>query len=170
MEHKNILDKWIGKRYRETVALWYQCVAWAKKYYEERYGIKNLFFGGSAINAWNRKWNLDDYFNRVPTPQQGDMVFFDKTLTNEDGHVAIYHQTKEIAEQNWWAGTGTGLGVDAIRIAKTPTNILGYMRWKGTEDVDKRVNDFADKWGISGRSKDKPYSQYETLIILSKIL
>lgn len=44
------------------------------------------------------------------------------------------------------------------------------MRWKGTEDVDKRVNDFADKWGIAGRSKTKPYTQYEVLLILSKIL
>lgn len=98
--HQNIVDKWLGKRYRETVALGYQCVAWAKKYYEEERGITNLFFGGSAINAWNRKGNLDDYFTRVVIPQQGDMAFYNITPTNPDGHVAIYHQTKEIVEQN----------------------------------------------------------------------
>jgi N-acetyl-anhydromuramyl-L-alanine amidase AmpD len=36
-----------------------------------------------------------------------------------------------------------------------------------TDDI---VNAFADKYGIRGRSKILPYSQYETLIILSRIL
>ena len=170
MNHDLIIARWVGQRYRETIALWYQCVAWTKKYYEERYWIKNLFFWGSAVNGWNGKGNLDDYFSRVPTPQQGDMAFYKPTLTNEYGHVAIVENTKEISEQNAWKWTGTGLWTDAIRIAKAPTNLLGYMRWKGTEDVDKRVNDFADKWWISGRSTTKPYTQYEVILILSKIL
>lgn len=170
MNHDLVIAKWLGGKYRETAKLGYQCVAWVKKYSEERWGIKNLFFWGSAINAWNRMGNLDEYFDRVETPQQGDMVFFWTTPTNSDWHVAIYENDKDIIEQNGGKWTGTGLWVDAIRIAKTPTNVLGYMRWKGTDDVDKRVNDFADKWWISGRSKTKPYTQYETLIILSKIL
>jgi len=96
------------------------------------------------------------------------MAFYDKTPTNDAGHVAIYHQTKEIVEQNGGKGTGTGLGVDAIRIAKPPTNLLGYMRWKGTEDADKIVNDYADKHKIQGRSKTQTFSQYDTLYILAK--
>lgn len=115
-------------------------------------------------------WNLDEYFRRVETAQQGDMVFYGTTPTNPDGHVAIYENRIEVSEQNGGRWSGTGLGVDAIRIAKTPTNILGYMRWIGTDDVDKRVNDFANKYGIDGRSKTKTYSQYDTLAILSKIL
>lgn len=170
MNHDLIIARWVWQRYRETVALGYQCVAWDKKYCEERWGIKNLYFWGSALNAWNRLWNLDDYFTRVPTPQQGDLAFYNKTPTNPDGHTGIVENTKEISEQNAGRWTGTGLWTDAIRIAKAPTNLLGYMRWKGTEDVDKRVNDFADKWWISGRSTTKPYTQYEVLLILSKIL
>lgn len=44
MNHDLIIAKWLGQRYRETVALGYQCVAWVKKYSEERWGIKNLYF------------------------------------------------------------------------------------------------------------------------------
>lgn len=84
MNHDLIIAKWLGGKYRETVQLGYQCVAWDKKYCEERWGIKNLFFGGSALNAWNGKGNLDDYFARVPTPQQGDLAFYNKTPTNPD--------------------------------------------------------------------------------------
>lgn len=170
MNHDLIIAKWLGGKYKEPWMKTHECVWWDKKYCEERWGIKNLFFWGSALTWWNGKGNLDDYFTRVPTPQQWDLAFYNKTPTNPYGHTWVVENSKEISEQNWGKGTGTGLWQDAIRIAKAPTNILGYMRWKGTDDVDKRVNDFADKWGISGRSTTKPYTQYEVLILLSKIL
>lgn len=40
----------LGDRYRETIKLGYQCVAWAKKYAEMRWGITGLSFGGTAYN------------------------------------------------------------------------------------------------------------------------
>jgi hypothetical protein len=42
------------------------------------------------------------------------------------------------------------------------------MRWKGTEDADKIVNDYADKWKINGRSKTATFSQFDMLYILAK--
>lgn len=135
INHKSFIDKRVGKRYRETVKLGYQCVALDKKYCEEVYWIKGLSFWGSAINGWNRKWNLDLFFDRVDYPRQWDLVFFSDTPTNEAWHTAIHNDEYSILEQNWGIGWGTGLGVDAIRIHKAPTNALWFMRPKPMNDI-----------------------------------
>lgn len=36
MNHREILQKWVGKNYAETPSLGFQCVAWVKKYYQEK--------------------------------------------------------------------------------------------------------------------------------------
>jgi hypothetical protein len=38
--HDQFIKRWEGKRYRETGMKTYECVALAKKYAEEVYGIK----------------------------------------------------------------------------------------------------------------------------------
>lgn len=166
--HQNFLDKWLGKRYRETPELGYQCVALSKLYYEEVYWITGLSFWGSALNGWQKKGNLQDILDVVTIPQQGDMCFFNKTPTNPAWHVWIYHDQKTLLEQNWWNGNGDGLGSNAIRLWKMPKNILGYMRPRESEN-DARVRKFADKHGIQGRSKTQPFTQFETLLLLSKL-
>ena len=166
--HQNFLDKWLGKRYRETPELGYQCVAESKLYYEEVYWITGLSFWGSALNGWLKKGNLQDILDVVTIPQVGDMCFFNKTPTNPSGHVWIYHDQKTLLEQNWGNWNGDGLWANAIRLWKMPKNILGYMRPRESEN-DARVRKFADKHGIQGRSKTDPYTQYETLLILSKL-
>lgn len=45
ISYQQFLDKWLGKRYRETPELGYQCVALAKLFFEEVYGITGLSFG-----------------------------------------------------------------------------------------------------------------------------
>lgn len=131
--HKQFIDKWEWKRYRESVALWYQCVSLIKKYSEEVWGIKWLSFWGSAINGWEKKWNLDNYFDRRDMPRQWDIVFFNKTPNNPYWHVAIHNDDYSILEQNGWVWGGTGLWVDAIRIHKAPANYLWCMRPKPIE-------------------------------------
>lgn len=169
MNFKQFCDKWIGKRYKEVGIKTYECVWLCKLYYQEVYKITGLFFGWSAINGFQGKGNLKEYFDFVPTPKQWDLVFYNITPTNPYGHVAIVDDSKNILEQNGARGSWTGLWDDAIRLHKAPTNVAGYMRLKTVDEVDKRVQEFANKYWIEGRSKDKPYSQYETLIILSKI-
>lgn len=165
---QQFLDRWLGIRYRETPELWYQCVALAKLFFEEVYWIKGLSFWGSALTWWNKKGNLQDILDIVVQPQEWDMVFFNKTPTNIHGHVGIYHDQKTLLEQNWWNWNGDGLWANAIRLWKMPKNILGYMRPRESQN-DARVRKFADKHGIQGRSKTEPYTQYETLLILSKL-
>lgn len=166
--HQNFLDKWLWKRYRETPKLGYQCAWFCKLYYDEVYDVRWLSFWGSALTGWQKKGNLQDILDIVTQPQQGDMVFFDKTPTNPFWHVWIYHDQKTILEQNAWNWNGDGLWANAIRLWKMPKNILGYMRARESE-TDKRVRLFADKHDIKGRSKTEPYTQYETLLILSKL-
>ena len=168
INHQQFLDKWLGKRYRETPELGFQCAWFCKLYFDEVYGVRWLSFGGSALTGWQKKWNLQDILDIVTQPQVWDMVFFDKTPTNPYWHVWIYHDQKTLLEQNGWQGGSTGLGKDAIRLAKMPKGILGYMRQRESE-TDKRVRLFADKYDIKGRSKTEPYTQYEVLILLSKL-
>ena len=168
MTNQSFLDKWLGKRYRESAELGYQCVWLVKLYYEEVYGIHGLSFGWSALSGWQKKGNLQDILDIVTQPQVGDMTFFNKTPTNPYGHVGIYQDQKTLLEQNWGTGGSTGLGKDAIRLWKMPSNILGYMRPRETPE-EARVRKFADAHGIQGRSKTEPYTQYETLLILSKL-
>ena len=164
--HQHILEDWVSKRYREPWIDTYECVGWVKKYCEEAYWITGLSFWWSAYNGWDRKWNLDTFFDRITVPQTWDIIFFDKTPTNKFWHVAIVDTWKMICEQNGGAGSGTWLGKDAIRIAKSPANILGYMRNKETE-VQRRVREFADRHWIQGRSTTQPYTQFEVLSIIS---
>lgn len=171
MEHQQILDKWLWKRYRESVALWYQCAWWDKKYCSERWNMVWLSFWGSAINAWNWKWNLDKFFDRVEVPQQGDLFFCWTTQTNPHWHTGIHHSQTQVCEQNAWNRNGDGLGANAIRLGKYPKNVLGYMRPKWLKDpAESAVNAFADKYGIKWRSRTEPFSQFDTIQLLIKVL
>lgn len=165
MNHQEFLTKWVGKRYRETPQLGYQCTSLCKLYNDEVNGIKWLYFWWSAINWWNLKWNLQVFFNKVEFAQQGDMVFFNITPSNPYGHVAIVDSQSVILEQNGWQWWNSGLWPDAIRIHSAPPNVLGYMRLKST--VEDRVAKFVEKYGLKTPSKSQPYSQYDTCIILS---
>lgn len=92
MNHSEILQKWMGKNYIEPWMKTAECVAWAKKYCEERgYPIKS--FGGSAWNGWKTWIPFDDSWVRInykpwTYPRQGDIVFWSEwRCTN--GHVAV---------------------------------------------------------------------------------
>lgn len=130
LTHKQFIDKWEWKRYRENPKWNFECVALIKLYCEKVYWIKGLSFGGSAINGWNKKGNLDTFFDRVDMPQQWDVVFFHATPSNKYWHVAIHSDYDTILEQNWWNWNGNWLWTNAIRLAKAPANSAGFMRPK----------------------------------------
>lgn len=163
--HQNFLDKWLGKRYRETPELWFQCVAESKLYYDEVYWITGLSFWGSALNGWNKKGNLQDILDIVTIPQVGDMCFFNKTPTNPSGHVWIYQDQKTLLEQNGGNWNWDGLWSNAIRLWKMPKNILGYMRPRESEN-DKKVKYIVSKLGLQTPSKSQSYSEYDMCLIL----
>lgn len=140
---QKLLDKWVGKRYREPWISTYECVWWVKKASEELYWIKGLSFGGSALNWWLGKWNLDRYFDREQLPKQWDLVFFDKTPTNPYWHVALHIDDYSICEQNWIWG-GNGLWGNAIRVAKAPANALWFMRPKPIDMKPLQQNEEPD--------------------------
>ena len=92
MKHAEILKKWIWENCHETIWLWYQCVAWAKKYYEE-YGERLWWFWWSAINWWrywypfSKKWRKIGY-TWSNAPSEWDVIFWSEGRC-KDGHVAI---------------------------------------------------------------------------------
>lgn len=80
MTHKEVMDKWIWNNYAETPKLWFQCVAWSKKYCQERgYPIK--WFWWSAWNWWvtwspfNSSWKK---VIKTPLnyPKEWDIIFW----------------------------------------------------------------------------------------------
>ena len=74
----------------------------------------------------------------------------------------------DILEQNWGTGSGTGLWTDAIRIAKAPTNVLGYMTPTTTEP-EMPIEDLRKIWqGVQVR-KFSNYSQDERIKMLFDI-
>ena len=92
MNHKEILAKWVGKNYAESPELWYQCVWWVKKYYQEKDIWLNSFWG-SAITGWitespfGREWKKVKYtwFN---SPSEWDVIFWSEARC-KFGHTAI---------------------------------------------------------------------------------
>ena len=65
---------------QETSQLGSQCVAVAKKYYKDVYGIDTGSFNGSAINGWD-KLQQNPRLKRIVNsstfkPRVGDMCFF----------------------------------------------------------------------------------------------
>lgn len=107
MVHSEILKNNIWKYIRETVSLWYQCVAWAKVYCKLRwYSIRS--FGWSAINGWITWSPFDDTWKKViytwfNSPKEGDVIFWKQGI---DGHVAIankfcYPFLFRYTDQNW---------------------------------------------------------------------
>lgn len=98
MQHRDIIIKWLWKPVKEP---WYdvECVAWSKKYCEERgYPIKS--FWGSAINWWETWSPFDDSWIRYTykpwmCPSQWDILFWSEArCLNGHTWVANKHCTK----------------------------------------------------------------------------
>ena len=173
MIHQQILDEWLGKRYREPWIDTFECVWWVKKYSELAWNIKGLYFWGTAINGFEGKGNVQTYFDVIKAPQQGDFVFYDPIPWNPEGHVAIFDTIATTIAQNEFGGQ-SGRGIDAISlVTRSPRKIAGYMRpkvlAKPSDIIQKRVDAFVKKHGLKEPSKTEPYTQHQILIILSKI-
>jgi len=111
MNHSEVTKKWYWSRYRETTALGYQCVAWAKKYCSERwYPIKG--FSGSAYKWWESGSPFDNSWERIVKtplnyPSEGDIIFWSEARC-KDWHVAVANKLcnpwlLRYSDQNgWW--------------------------------------------------------------------
>lgn len=131
-KYRNFCKTYLWKKYRESPALWYQCVALAKLYCKEMWTpLKS--FSGSAVAGWKTGSPFDMSWKRIyntPTwvPACWDVVFFDASPSNVYGHVAIAWDNSnvnslEILEQNWGRWSGTWTWTDAIR-----ETVVGYKK------------------------------------------
>ena len=134
MTHKEILKKWIGKKVYETPELGYQCVAWAKKYCEEKWTPIG-YFSWSAEMWWNtwspfsNKWRRVEY-NWFNSPSEGDVIFWSNARC-KDGHVAIagkfcYPFLFRYTDQN-----GTGKEDEIHPRWESPKNVTGWYKYIG---------------------------------------
>lgn len=111
--HRKWKQAHILTKIQETPELGTQCVALAKKYYNDVYGIATGSFNWSAINWWNYLQSHPKLkrIENSPTfkPKLWDMCFFQWKLW----HVAIVDEFSTIdklfvIENNWgnWDGSG----------------------------------------------------------------
>ena len=134
-----------GKRYQENADYWYQCVARAKMWVYDLYGVKLWSFGGTAWNWWNtwspftsdRTKQLNTY-EAIPSPW--DVVFRDNSWNLPMWHVAIVVSAElnrlVVMEQNAITGDGKWLWWDVIT---TRTLTYSWISW--WYSYNKKVNE-----------------------------
>ena len=73
--HNQFKMDWLGEWYAETNSLWRQCVAWAKIYSKEVYGIALWSFWGTAYTG---RLNKSNTFNMklFKTPHYPCLMYF----------------------------------------------------------------------------------------------
>lgn len=167
MNHKEVIAKRHGKRYREPWMNTYECVAWAKKFVTERWRYPLNRFGDlGAYSGWLNNNNTYDlrYYDRIPNtkdnvPVEGDIIHFKPVSGNKYGHVAVVNKATvnmiEVEEQNAKGGQ-QGLWADAITNgASNYSNVLGWYHAKANtpvvpptidEDIQLLIDDNIFNW------------------------
>lgn len=175
MNHKDFISKYTGQLVDIDHVFWAECIDLMKQYCLDVYWVPPKQ-AGNAVEAWkNKYWYFDQNWQYIEwdSPKQWDIVFIN--TSSEYEHVGIGHKLNELTVQIFdQIGNGSPVGWEKpcnLRLYPRK-NILGYWRRKDkdVDEIEKRVDDFSKKWGIVGKSKTKWYSQFEILVILSKIL
>ncbi len=99
-----------------------QCVSLVQQYINKVYGIPWQARGHAK--DWPTNGNVLSYFDRVSSPQPGDIGVSGPTSTNPYGHIWIYLPNNQILEQN---------GRTALRVTVSPNRpAMAILRRKGT--------------------------------------
>lgn len=133
------IKDWQWKKYQESPAFWYQCVALDKLFYEKVIWYRLPPFGWSAKTAWTAfpfpKEFQKVYNSLFGRPQVGDILFWDRW---QHGHTAICVRSTlfnvQYIEQNGWTWTGTWMWTDAIRLVTT--SYKGIVGWAKFTSLD----------------------------------
>lgn len=153
---------------------WAECIDLIKFYMHDVFGMNPRAIG-NANELWHDKYNvLKTFCTRIEWSkdlQIGDIIFID--TSSEFEHVGIFVEKKttraKIFDQ---VGNGNPVGWELPwKYREYPLkSILGVWRPNKTETPEqKRVREFADLHGIQWRSTTQPYSQFEVLLLLSKL-
>lgn len=164
MNHQEARDKWVGNRYRQTVKLGYQCVAWAIKYVAERWRTPlKRFWGVGAYQWWvnnNGTFDVKSY-QKVANdpnlvPSQGDIIIFKQSKGNWwHWHIAVVDSADinyvTVIEQNAVEWNGDWEWWDEIRIHTYNYDwIVGRWHYKGSTPVvpmpDPLIQQLIDNW------------------------
>ncbi len=175
MNHQDFIKKWTWKYYEIDNLYWAECVDLFKGY------SRDVLWKTINVALWAAKKYYKDSAKwwgiKTPQPVQWDFAFTDFT---EWGHVGIFDHL----EPSWlyfWQFDQLGnwpqvWGEKPCQLRRYPiSKLLGYVTYNKPmptppDPNDKIVEAFAKKYGIKGTSKTKSYSEFDTLLILSKIL
>ena len=151
-----------------------ECIDLIKFYMHDVFGM-NPGAIGNANQLWHDKYGvLKTFCTKIEGSKdlrKGDIIFID--TSSEYDHVWIYIENVawrvRIFDQ---VGNGDKVGGELPpRYREYPIkSVLGVWRPNKVEtDEQKRVREFSDKYDIKGRSTTQPFSQFDTLLILSKL-
>lgn len=173
MNHTEFIKIWNNKYYNYDTVYWPECVDLFKGYYRD---VKSYVISVAL-------WTADNYFKniektglvRTDKPKEWDVVFSKyKQGKVELWHVGIFERYDSL---NWVSGwyQFDQLGNWEVVGGESPCKSRFYpdskLNWFATltDEVEERVQRFVTKYYLKQPSKEKPYTQYETCIILSKI-
>lgn len=128
-----------GKQVDYDKAFGSQCVDLFRQYSKEVLQIGE--HTGAVVGGKDLYLNYDNmplmkkYFDKVYTPQKGDIVIFDGTSGNKYGHVALViyasRKTLVVFEQD-----GFNQSKGAYLKLRTFENVLGFLRKKDGEEFE----------------------------------
>lgn len=113
-----------------------QCVSLINQYLARVYGIQAGAWGNAK--DWATNANVLSYFDKVSSPQAGDIGISGATKTNPYGHIWIYLSPTQVLEQN---------GRVALRVTVNPPlfSPIAILRRKGTGSSVATIQN-ADNW------------------------
>lgn len=174
MNLQQFIDKHTGKLSDYDWRYWAECVDLIKFYMHDVFGMSPWAIG-NANQLWHDKYGiLKTFCTKIEGSKdmkEWDIIFIN--TSSEFDHVGIFKE-KVATRARIFDQVGNGNPVGGELPAKYREypikSVLGVWRPNKTETPEqKRVREFADKHDIKGRSTTQSYTQFEMLLILSKL-
>lgn len=126
-----------------------QCVSYFRKYCEDVLNIPT-YPAGDALAYWDNEFS-QQHFDKVSTPQQGDVVVYGAVPHNPYGHIGIYYNGMLLSQN---LDIQLHVSVASLNLAG---NKLGYLRLKGELMEPIATPDQIDSYSVKLFSyPDKP--------------
>lgn len=94
MTFTEFLNKYSGKKVDYDGKYGFQCVDLIRQYHQDVIGGRHTGAVTGAVEFWTRfgESKLPEYYNRhnITMAEAGDIVVFDRTVTNKYGHIALF--------------------------------------------------------------------------------
>lgn len=117
------------------------CVSYARKYMEEVLSIPT-YPAGDAKDYWTNDFSAQ-HFDKVTTPQNGDITVYGAVPHNPYGHIGMYYNGMLLSQN---LDKQLHVTIASLSLAG---NKLGYLRKKGSDMYEGRS---AEDWAMQAKN------------------